>query len=280
MANYTVNDIKTLREKTGSGMLDVKKALEEAEGDIDKAVEILRVKGLKGITKREGRSATNGIVAARVLADSAVLLEVNCETDFVAKGDKFQALVEQIVEVAVREQVADVDALMAATVQPEVSVARLVEDANATIGEKIVVRRLAWVKGDHIATYLHRTSTDLPPTVGVIFAINGEITDQAKQAAHDVALHIAAMSPTVMSVDDVPAEVVDNERRVAEETARNENKPEKALPKIVEGRVKGYFKENVLVEQPFTKDNKRTVGAVLSQEGVSAAGFARFRVGV
>ena len=273
MANYTAADIKALREQTGAGMLDVKKALDEADGDRTQAAELLRVKGLKGITKREGRSATNGLVAARAGEGVGTLVEVNCETDFVAKGDKFQAVAQRVLDQAVAIGAADAETLLDSSIDGQ-SVREILDEANAAIGEKIEVRRVARVEGAAVASYLHKTSPDLPPQVGVLFAVDGETP-----IARDVAMHIAAFSPTVLSREEVPAETVENERRVAEATAKEEGKPEAALPKIVEGRVNGFFKENVLLEQAFAKDAKKTVEKVLAEAGTKVTSFVRFRVG-
>ena len=275
MANYTAADIKALREQTGAGMLDVKKALDEAEGVRAKAVEILRVKGLKGVTKREGRSASNGLVAAQADDGVGTLVEVNCETDFVAKGEKFIALADQVLAQAVASQAADSAALLSSTLEDGKTVQDLLDEANATIGEKIEVRRVARLQGDKVVSYLHKTSPDLPPQIGVLIALEGG----DETVARDVAMHIAAFSPSVLTREEVPAETVENERRVAEATAKEEGKPEAALPKIVEGRVNGYFKENVLLDQPFAKEPKKTVAKVLEEGGAKATGFARFRVG-
>ncbi len=274
MGNYTAADIKALREDTGAGMMDVKKALEEAEGDREKAKEILRVKGLKGVTKREGRSATNGLVAAHVEGGVGTLVEVNCETDFVAKGGKFIALAEQVLAQAVAIGATDAAALLASQIDGK-NVQTILDEANATIGEKIDVRKVARIEGPQVVSYLHKTSPDLPPQIGVLFAFSGG----DEQVGRDVAMHIAAFSPTVLDRDEVPAETVANERRIAEATAREEGKPEQALPKIIEGRVNGFFKENVLLEQPFAKDQKKTVQQVLKDAGATAVGFARLRVG-
>jgi elongation factor Ts len=275
MANYTAADIKALREQTGAGMLDVKKALDEADGDRTQAAELLRVKGLKGITKREGRSATNGLVAARAAEGVGTLVEVNCETDFVAKGERFIALADQVLDQAVASSAADAETLLASEIEPGKTVQALLDEANATIGEKIEVRRVARLEGDKVVSYLHKTSPDLPAQIGVLVALEGG--DEA--VGRDVAMHIAAFSPTVLTRDEVPAETVENERRVAEATAKEEGKPEAALPRIVEGRVNGFFKENVLLEQAFAKDAKKTVGKVLEEGGATATSFARFRVG-
>jgi elongation factor Ts len=269
MANYTAADIKALRERTGAGMMDVKKALDEANGDADKAMELIRIKGLKGATKREGRSTAEGLVAAKVIDGTVgVMVEVNCETDFVAKNDKFIALADKVLEVAVESGATDVDSQLADYVIEE----------GAVLGEKVVVRRVARVEGKTVDAYLHKTSKDLPAQVGVLFAVDGE-GDGAAEAAHDVAVHTAAYAPTYLTREEVPAETVENERRIADETARAEGKPEAALPKIVEGRLTGFFKEIVLLDQPFAKDPKQTVGKVLEAAGVNASGFARFRVG-
>jgi elongation factor Ts len=275
MANYTAADIKALREQTGAGMLDVKKALDEADGDRAKATEILRVKGLKGVTKREGRTTSNGLVTAQAGGGVGTLVEVLCETDFVAKGEKFGALAQQVLDQAVASGASDADALLKSTLSDGKTVQELLDDANATIGEKIEVKRVARLEGGTVVSYLHKTSPDLPAQIGVLVATDGG----DEQVARDVAMHVAAFSPTVLTRDEVDAETVENERRVAEATAKEEGKPEAALPKIVEGRVNGFFKENVLLEQPFAKDAKKTVAKVLEEAGAQAQAFARFRVG-
>lgn len=273
MANYTAADIKALRQATGAGMMDVKKALEEADGDAAKATEILRVKGLKGVTKREGRSASNGLVTAHVDGGVGTLVEVNCETDFVAKGEKFIALAGEVLDAAVSSKATSAEQLLAAPAGDK-SVQELLDGANATIGEKIEVRHMARVEGPQVVSYLHKTSPDLPPQIGVLFAYDGD-----DATAKDVAMHIAAFAPTVFTREEIPAETVANERRIAEATAREEGKPEAALPKIVQGRVNGYFAENVLLDQKFAKDQKKTVQQVLTDGKTEAKGFARLRVG-
>ncbi len=275
MANYTADDIKALRESTGAGMLDVKKALDEADGDQAKATEILRVKGLKGVTKREGRTTSNGLVAAVAEGGVGTLVEVLCETDFVAKGEKFGALAQQVLDTAVSSKASNADELLAATTAEGTVVKDLLDDANATIGEKIEVKRVARVEAPTVTAYLHKTSPDLPAQIGVLLGTDGG----DEQVGRDVAMHIAAFSPSVLTRDEVDAATVENERRIAEETAKEEGKPEAALPKIVEGRVNGFFKENVLLEQPFAKDAKKSVSKVLEEAGATATSFARFRVG-
>ncbi|CAL9575201.1 translation elongation factor Ts [Streptomyces albus] len=277
MANYTAADVKKLRELTGAGMMDCKKALDEAEGNVDKAVEVLRVKGQKGVAKRESRTAENGAIIARIADDSTagVLVELKCETDFVAKGEKFIAVAEAIAAHVEATSPADIEALLASEIESGKTVQAYVDEANATLGEKIVLDRFAQFSGAYVGSYLHRTSPDLPPQVGVLVELDSANADIAK----DVAQHIAAFSPAYLSREDVPAETVANERRIAEETAREEGKPEQALPKIIEGRVNGFFKENTLLDQPFAKDNKKSVQKVLEEAGVSLKRFARFRVG-
>jgi elongation factor Ts len=274
MANYTAADIKALRESTGAGMMDVKKALDEADGDHGKATEILRVKGQRGVTKREGRSAMNGLVAAQAGDGVGTLVEVNCETDFVAKGEKFIALADRVLAQAVSVGAISAEELLASQMGGR-TVKEVLDEANATIGEKIEVRRVARLEAANVVSYLHKTSPDLPAQIGVLVATDGgdEVT------ARDIAMHIAAFSPSVLSRDDIDAETVEQERRVALATAKEEGKPEAALPKIVEGRVNGFFKENVLLEQPFAKDSKKTVATVLKESGATAKAFARFRVG-
>ncbi|MEY9932282.1 elongation factor Ts [Catenulispora sp. GP43] len=275
MANYTAADVKKLRELTAAGMMDCKKALEETDGDLDKAVEFLRVKGLKGVTKREGRSASNGLVASAVDGVAGTLIELNCETDFVAKGEAFQTVAATVLAHVVNAKPADVTALLASELEPGKTVQVYLDEANATLGEKIELRRFAQFHDGYVASYLHKTSPDIPAQIGVLVELDKENAEVAK----DVAQHIAAFSPSYLTRDEVPADVVENERRLAEETSREEGKPEAALPKIVEGRVNGFFKENVVLEQAFAKDPKKTVAKVLDEAGVSLKRFARFRVG-
>lgn len=273
MANYTAADIKALREKTGAGMLDVKKALDEANGDAEKAHEIIRVKGLKGIAKREGRSTSEGIIATDVRPGDGgqvgTMVEINCETDFVAKSGPFIEIADKAVAYAAEHGIATPEELLNS------EFGQTFTDATAPLGEKIVIRRIASVTGENVEVYLHRTAKDLPPQVGVLVA-----TDAAgAEVAHDVAMHIAAYSPKFLSRDEVPTETVEDERRIAEETAKNEGKPEGALPKIVEGRMNGFFKENCLLDQGFARDPKQSVGSIVEASGGNVTGFARFRVG-
>jgi elongation factor Ts len=273
MGNYTAADVKALREKSGAGMMDCKAALDEAEGNIDKAFEVLRLKGLKGISKREGRTTSNGLIVARVSGGTGYLIELACETDFVAKAERFVALGEEIGDAIAAVGAKDLTASLAAALKGK-TVADAINDEAAVLGEKVELRRVASVSDVAVDAYLHRTSKDLPPQVGVLVAFDGNA-----ETAHDVAVHIAAFSPSVLTREEISAQTVETERRIAEETAKNEGKPEAALPKIVEGRVNGYFKENVLLEQDFAKDNKLSVQKVLDQSNTKVSAFLRFRVG-
>jgi elongation factor Ts len=269
MANYTAADVKRLRELTGAGMMDCKKALEESDGDFDKAIEILRIKGAKDVGKRAERATANGLV----VADGGVMVELNCETDFVAKNADFQALADRIVAVAKENRTADAEALKAAPLDGK-TVAEVVAENSAKIGEKLELRRAVDFDGT-VATYLHRKASDLPPSVGVLV----EYTGDNAEAARGIAMQIAAMKPRYVTRDEVPEETVANERRIAEETAREEGKPEQALPKIVEGRVNGFFKDVVLLEQASVVESKKTVKAILEDAGITVTRFARFEVG-
>lgn len=273
MANFTAADVKRLRELTGAGMLDCKNALAETDGNFDKAVEALRIKGAKDVGKRAERATAEGLVAAK----EGALIELNCETDFVAKNAEFQALAEQIVAAAAKSQAVDVDALRGASVGDK-TVEQAIAELSAKIGEKLELRRVAIFNGT-VETYLHKRAADLPPAVGVLVEYTGGSAAAGKEAAHAVALQIAALKARFLSRDDVPEDVVASERRIAEETAKAEGKPEQALPKIVEGRLNGFFKDSVLLEQPSVSDNKKTVKALLSDAGVTVTRFVRFEVG-
>jgi elongation factor Ts len=274
MSNFTAADVKKLRDLTGAGMMDSKKALTEAEGDFDKAVEILRIKGAKDVGKRAGRTAANGLVAHAGRA----LLELNCETDFVAKNADFVALAQKLVEHVDATRPADVAALSASTLADGRTVAETIEGESARIGEKIVINRIGVLDGQ-VAVYMHRKDPQLPPQVGVAVEFTGKSDEAATADARGVAMQIAAMRPKWLTRDDVPAELVEAERRIAEQTALEEGKPEQALPKIIEGRVGAFFKDFVLVEQPSVTDQKKTVKKVLEEAGITVTRFVRFEVG-
>jgi elongation factor Ts len=274
MANFTAADVKRLRELTGAGMLDCKNALAESDGDFDAAVEALRIKGAKDVGKRAERATAEGLVAAK----GGALIELNSETDFVAKNAEFQKVADEIVAAAAESKATDVDALKAASIGDK-TVEQAVADLSAKIGEKLELRRVAFFDGT-VETYLHKRAADLPPAVGVLVEYGpGSNPDTSTAAAHAAALQIAALKARYLTRDDVPEDVVASERRIAEETAKAEGKPEQALPKIIEGRLNGFFKDAVLLEQPSVSDNKKTVKALLDEAGVTVTRFARFEVG-
>jgi elongation factor Ts len=276
MANFTAADVKRLREQTGAGMMDCKNALGEADGDLEAAVELLRLKGAKDVNKRATRTAGNGLVAAELDGTSAgVLVELNCETDFVAKTDLFQQVAGQIAKAARDAKAADRLTLLATEVRPGTTVEQLIDETGASLKEKLELGRYTRFEGGYVATYLHRSDAALPPTLGVLVQIDQDKAEVAK----DLAQQVAAMRPLYTRREDVPADVVEKERRIAEQITRDEGKPEQAIPKIVEGRLNAYFKDVVLTEQAFVKDQKTTINKVLAQNGVSVTGFARFQIG-
>ena len=264
-------DVKKLRDATGAGMMDAKKALEEAEGDFEKATEILRVKYAAKVDKRAGeRTASAGLIAA---AEGA-LVELNCETDFVAKNEEFQQLANDIVAVAAANKPADREALLAVQMADGKSVEENVRALAATIGEKLELGRVVVFDGQ-VASYMHRRASDLPPAIGVLVEFDGDDVETAR----GVAMQIASLRAQYLTRDDVPVDTVESERRIAEEIAREEGKPEQALPKIVEGRVNGFFKDVVLLDQAYVRDNKKSVKQVLDEAKVTLKRFARFEVG-
>jgi len=270
MANYTAADVKRLRDATGAGMMDSKKALEEADGDFDKAIEHLRVQGEAKNLKREDRVASNGLVAA---AEGA-MIELASETDFVAKNEQFQTLANDIVAHFAGSSATDIDSLRGETMKDGKTVDENIQGLAAVIGEKLELRRAVKLDGT-VATYLHRNASDLPPQVGVLVQFDGG----DPEVARGTAMQIAAMRPKYLTRDEVPAEVVEAERRVAEETTRAEGKPEAALPKIVEGRLNGFYKQVVLLEQESVREQKKSVRQVLDEAGVTVSKFAHFEVG-
>jgi elongation factor Ts len=276
MANFTAADVKRLRDQTGAGMMDCKNALADADGDLEAAVELLRVKGVKDAGKRATRTAANGLVTAELAGNEAgVLVELNCETDFVAKTDLFQQVAGEIAIVALDAGVFDRLAVLAVEARPGVTVQQLIEEAGSSLKEKLELGRFARLEGGYVDRYLHRTDAALPPTIGVLVQLDKENAEVAR----DVAQQVAAARPLYLAREDVPAEVVEKERRIAEQITRDEGKPEQAIAKIVEGRLNSYFKDVVLVEQPFVKENKTTVKQVLAQNNLTVTGFARFQVG-
>lgn len=273
MADYTAADVKRIRELTGAGMLDCKNALATNGGDFDKAVEALRIKGAKDVGKRAERATAEGLVAAK----GGALIELNSETDFVAKNAEFQNLAERVLDAALAAKAADVEALNAAKVGDK-TVEETIAELSAKIGEKLVLRRVQYFDGD-VETYLHKRAADLPPAVGVLVEYESGDAAKGRDAAHAVALQIAALKARYLARTDVPEDLIVNERRIAEETAKAEGKPEAALSKIVDGRITGFYKDVVLLEQPSVSDNKKSVQALLDQAGVTVTRFVRFEVG-
>ncbi len=276
MANYTLADVKALREQTGAGMMDVKNALVEAEGNYDEALKIIRMKGLKSLSKREGREASAGLVVAQVADDfkTGVMVEVNSETDFVAKNEKFIAFANEVLAAAAASGAADLESLLASPAG-EGTVQDLVDAMGAQGGEKSLVSRIARVGGDYVGLYLHKTSEDLPAQIGILVATD----DKGEKVARDIAMHIAVFKPRWLDKDAIPAEVVEGERETLTAITLNEGKPEHIVPKIVEGRLSAFYKENTLLAQDYAKDPSVTVGKVLDAEGASVSEFVRFQVG-
>ena len=274
MADFSLEDLKTLRERLGTGMVETKNALVEAGGDLDKATELLRLKGAKGNAKRADRSTSEGLVAAKENGSTTTLIELSCETDFVAKGAKFVTLGETVLDAIVAAGASTPEEGLAAPLGSE-TIADLISNEAAILGEKIVLRRVAVISGEKFAVYLHKTNKDLPPQVGVVVGYSGDDAETARS----IAQHISFADPLYLSRDEVPVEQVESERRIVEEISRGEGKPEAALPKIIEGRVNGFFKQVVLSEQDYARDNKQSVSAVLKDAGLTVNGFARFKVG-
>lgn len=274
MANFTIADLKALREQLGTGMVDTKKALEEADGDVAKATEILRLKGAKGNAKRADRSTSERLIVAREQDGAVTLIELACETDFVAKNERFIALADKVADAAAAVKADSVDAALAATAGDK-SVEQVISEEAAIIGEKVELRRVRTISGDKVEVYLHRTSKDLPPQIGVVVAYSGDDAETARS----IAQHISFANPSYLSREDVPADAVEKEREIVTEISRNEGKPEAALPKIVEGRVSAFIKQVALLEQDYAKDNKLSVAQVAKDAGITVTDFARFKVG-
>lgn len=266
--SISAKDVKALRERTGCGMMDCKKALTEAGGDIEKAAEILREKGLASAVKKAGRIAAEGVVAAYKEGNIAVLLEVNCETDFVAKTEQFKGLVNDIAKIIVKEAPADVEALMAAPCEAG-TVEEMMKNAVATIGENMKIRRFVRVQG-YSDTYIH-----LGGKIGVL--VQTDVEPDA-EAIHDVAMQIAAAKPTYISKEDVDADEIAHEKEILRAQAINEGKPEKIVDKMVEGRIQKYYKEVCLLEQPFVKDDEKNVAKMIGGR-FNVLSFVRYEMG-
>jgi elongation factor Ts len=274
MADFSLEDLKALREQLGTGMVETKNALVEAGGDKEKAVELLRIRGAKSNAKRADRSTSEGLIATVESATAVTMIELACETDFVAKNEKFVALAQKVVQALADSGAETVDAALAVPADGE-TVGALIENQAATLGEKLELRRIVRLDGEHFEVYLHRTSKDLPPQIGVVLAYKGDDAETARS----IAQHISFANPEYVSKEEVPAEAVENERRIVEEISRGEGKPEAALPKIIEGRLGAFYKQVALLEQDYAKDNKLSVAKVAIDAGLTITGFARFKVG-
>ena len=274
MADFSMEDLKTLRERLGTGMVETKNALVEAGGDLEKATELLRLKGAKGNAKRADRSTSEGLVAAASGASSTTLIELVCETDFVAKGDKFVALGNAVLAAVVAAGATSPEEGLAA-VAGDQTVAELIGHEAAILGEKVELRRVAVISAAKYSVYLHKTNKDLPPQVGVVVGYTGDDADTAR----GIAQHISFADPLYLSREDVPTDEVERERAIVTEIAKGEGKPEAALPKIIEGRLNGFFKQVALLDQDYAKDNKQSVARVLKDANLTVTGFVRFKVG-
>jgi elongation factor Ts len=274
MADFSLEDLKALREQLGTGMVETKNALVEAGGDKEKAVELLRIRGAKSNAKRADRSTSEGLIATVHSATAVTMIELACETDFVAKNEKFVALSETIIQALADSGAETIDQALAVK-SGAGTVGSVIEEQAATLGEKVELRQLVRLSGDKFEIYLHHTSKDLPPQIGVVLAYSGDDAETARS----IAQHISFANPEYVSKEEVPAEAVDNERRIVEEITRGEGKPEAALPKIVEGRLNAFYKQVALLEQDYAKDNKLSVAKVAIDAGLTITGFARFKVG-
>lgn len=278
MAQITAALIKEVRDATGAGMMDVKKALTEAEGDIARAKEIIRASGIKAAGAREGRKAQEGLIASSVAntveGQTGYAVELNSETDFVAKTDAFVELGDTVVAAAQAADARNEEAVLAASTDAG-TVKDTIDEAGALFHEHVKLGQVASVSGPHVEVYAHRKSVELPPSIVAMVA-----TDEAgAEVAHEVALQISAMAPQWLTREDVPADVVESEKRVATEKSLAEGKPEAIVPKIVEGRMNAFYKEVVLLEQAYVKDPSKTIGDLFKQVGGQAVAFARVEVG-
>ena len=264
--------VKDLREATGAGMMDAKKALTETDGDFDAAIDWLRTKGLAKAAKKSGRTAAEGLVAVAVSNGSAVAVEVNSETDFVAKNAEFQSMVAGIAQAALG--VDDVDALKAAGMGGK-PVETVITDAIAKIGENMALRRMAKLSGQTVVSYVHNAAADGMGKIGVLVAFNG--TDEG--FARQVAMHVAAVNPASLSADDLDPAIVEKERQVQIDIARESGKPEAVIEKMIEGRMQKFLSEVTLVNQAFVINPDLTVAAAAKEAGVELTGFVRLEVG-
>ncbi|WP_438960533.1 translation elongation factor Ts [Nereida sp.] len=268
----TAQLVKQLRETSGAGMMDAKKALTETDGDMEAAMDWLRTKGLAKAAKKSGRTAAEGLVAVAVKAGKGIAVEVNSETDFVGKNADFQAMVGNIATAALG--VSDVDALKAAEIDGK-TVETTVNDAIATIGENMSVRRMGVLEGAHVATYVHNAVADGMGKIGVLVALSGDNEAFGKQ----VAMHIAAVNPASLSEADLDPAVVEKEKNVQMDIARESGKPEAVIEKMIVGRMKKYMSEVTLLNQQFVVNPDLTVAEAAKEAGVEITGFSRLEVG-
>jgi elongation factor Ts len=272
----SASDVKKLRDVTGVGMMDCKKALQESNGDFDAAIDILRKKGQKVAAKRADREAKEGLISAASTADgsTAVLVEVNCETDFVARNEEFQAFAASVADLAIKSLPADREALVAQPFGTEPSLADALTTMTGKIGEKIDVRRVVTLtsKNGKIVSYIHPGAR-----LGVLVDMSGE--GDLESAGRDVAMQVAALNPIATKREEVPSEIQEKELEIGRETARNEGKPEQIIDRIATGKLERYFKDNVLVEQPFVKDASQSVSAMLKAVSADVSRFVRFALG-
>ena len=272
MAAFSASDVKALREKTGAGMMDAKKALTENNGDMEAAVDWLRTKGLAKAAKKSGRTAAEGLVAVKVEGGRGIAVEVNSETDFVGKNADFQKMVSGIADVAVTAS--DIDALKAADMGGK-SVEQAVTDAVAVIGENMSVRRMSSIEGENVVSYVHNAAGLGMGKIGVLVAMNGGDDAFGKQ----VAMHIAAVNPASLSEDDLDASVVEKEKQVQIDIAKESGKPDAVIEKMIVGRMKKYMSEVTLLNQAFVVNPDLTVGAAAAEAGATITGFVRLEVG-
>lgn len=272
----SAKDVKRLRDMTGVGMMDCKKALEEAGGDFDAAVELLRKKGQKVAAKRADREANEGLVVASLSDDArkGALAEINCETDFVARNDDFQQFAQDIVEIVLKEEPSDLDDLNSRSFRGSKTVEQAVVELTGKIGEKIDIRRFAVLKSDsgQVVSYIHPGAR-----LGVLVEVHGN--GQVEDAGTDVAMQVAAMNPIATRKEEVPEDLREKEMEIAREAARNEGKPDHIIDRIAEGKLERFYKDHVLVEQPFVKDSSMTVKEMLKDAGVDVRRFVRYALG-
>ena len=272
---FTAKDVMALREKTGAGVMDCKKALTDADGDMTKAAELLRERGIAKADKKASRIAAEGIVACYVEGNVGALIEVNCESDFVAKNPRFTEIATDIAKVVIKENPASVEALLACGIEGAANVEEYLKSQIAIIGEKIAVRRFTrYETNGFLESYIH-----LGGKLGVMLDMAGEATDAAKEVAHDVTLQIAFTKPAYLTAEEVSAETLEKEKEVLKQQAINEGKPEAIAEKMVMGRIKKFYEENCLVNQAFIKDDKQTVASLLKSANASVNRFVFYVMG-